>query len=139
MTQNIQEVMTLKPLTLEASASIVDAARAMRERDVGDIIVMDGGAVTGILTDRDIAVRAVADDKDTNSTPVKDVCSASLHYLTPDNSVDDAIEMMRRESVRRLPVLQNGQPVGVVSLGDLAMERDPSSALADISAASSNV
>lgn len=101
-------------------------------------IATDNGTVSGIVTDRDIAVRLVAEDKDPR-TPVAEIISDSeLVTATPDMPLDQAVRLMRSRAVRRLPVVQQGRAVGVLSLGDLAMERDQNSALADISAAEGN-
>ncbi|MGE5135956.1 MAG: CBS domain-containing protein [Gemmatimonadota bacterium] len=101
-------------------------------------IVTDNGTVSGIVTDRDIAVRLVAEDKDPR-TPVAEIISDSeLVTATPDMPLDQAVRLMRSRAVRRLPVVQQGRAVGVLSLGDLAMERDQNSALADISVAEGN-
>ncbi|MDQ4048922.1 MAG: CBS domain-containing protein [Actinomycetota bacterium] len=139
MGRSVNEVMTHDPQIVNAGDTLAEAARVMREADVGPVLVVDdGGAVAGILTDRDIVVRAVADGRDPRSTPVREACSADLVTLTPDGDLDDAARLMREHDVRRLPVVQDGRPVGILSLGDLAVERDSDSALADISAASPN-
>jgi len=128
--------MTRDPRTVNASDTIVDAARVMNESDIGDVIVVDGEEIKCIVTDRDIVVRAVAEGRDPQSTSVSDVCTSSLETIEPDASVDDALRKMREADIRRLPVVRDGRPVGIVSLGDLAVEREPDSTLADISAAS---
>ncbi len=115
--------------------TVKDAAVVMRDSDIGDVIVIEDGQVTGILTDRDIVVRAVAEGRDAESTPVSDICTTGIQAIEPDASVDDALRMMRDDDIRRLPVVKNGRPVGIISLGDLAVEREPDSTLADISAA----
>jgi len=92
--------------------------------------------VTGIVTDRDIVVRGVAEGIDAESTSVSDVCTTGVETIEPDASVDEALSRMREKDIRRLPVAKNGRPVGIISLGDLAVEREPDSTLADISAAS---
>jgi CBS domain-containing protein len=136
MAQTVEEIMTRDPRTVHASDTIVDAARVMRESDIGDVIVMDDGQVTGIVTDRDIVVRGVAEGRDPESTSVSDVCTTGVETIDSEASVDDALGLMREKDIRRLPVAKNGRPVGIVSLGDLAVEREPDSTLADISAAS---
>lgn len=136
--QNIQEVMTRNPMTYPASGTIADAARAMRDNDVGDVLVERDGSVCGIVTDRDIVVRGVAEDCDLNQVSLGDICTETLVTLSPTDSVEDAVRLMRTEALRRLPICDDGKPVGIVSLGDLAVERDPESALADISAARPN-
>ena len=128
--------MTRDPRTVNADDPVVEAARVMRDSDIGDVIVMEDGQVGGIVTDRDIVVRGVADGRDPESTNVSDVCTSGVETIEPEASVDDALRLMREHDIRRLPVVKNGRPVGIVSLGDLAVERDPESTLADISAAS---
>ncbi len=127
--------MTRDPRTVNADDTIVDAARIMRDSDIGDVVVMDDGQVSGIVTDRDIVVRAIAEGRDAD-TPVRDVCTTGVETVDPSASVDDAVRTMEQHDIRRLPVVKNGRPVGILSLGDLAVERDPESTLADISAAS---
>jgi CBS domain-containing protein len=136
MSRTVEEIMTRNPRTVSASDTIVDAARVMNESDIGDVIVVDGEDVRCIVTDRDIVVRAIAEGRDPQSTSVGDVCTQSLETIGPDASVDDALRKMREADIRRLPVVRDGRPVGIVSLGDLAVEREPDSTLADISAAS---
>jgi CBS domain-containing protein len=136
MAQTVEEIMTRDPRTVNASDTIVDAARVMRDNDIGDVIVMEDGQVTGIVTDRDIVVRGVAEGLDPDSTEVREVCTAGVETIEPDASVDDALRRMREKDIRRLPVAKSGRPVGILSLGDLAVEREPDSTLADISAAS---
>jgi CBS domain-containing protein len=136
MGRTIEEIMTRDPRTVDAKATIADAARVMRDSDIGDVVVVEDGQVSGIVTDRDIVIRAVADARDSDSTTVADVCTTGVETIEPDASVDDAVRLMREKDIRRLPVTESGRPVGIVSLGDLAVEREPDSALADISAAS---
>jgi CBS domain-containing protein len=138
MAQSIREVMTADPRTVAADATIEDAAREMSRDDIGAVLVEDKGSVAGILTDRDIVVRAVAEHKDPSSTKVRDVATRDVAALTPDQSVDDAIRIVRENNVRRIPVVQDGRPAGIVSIGDLAIERDTESALADISSEPAN-
>ncbi len=127
--------MTRDPRTVDASDTIADAARVMRDSDIGDVIVMEDGQVSGIVTDRDIVVRGVAEGRD-DSTAVSEVCTTGVETIDPGASLDDALSLMREKDIRRLPVAKNGRPVGIISLGDLAVEREPDSTLADISAAS---
>ena len=136
MARTVEEIMTRDPRTIDASDTIVDAARTMNEADIGDVVVVDNGDVQGIVTDRDIVVRAIAEGRDPQSTSVSDVCTTGIDTIEPSASVDDALRKMREADVRRLPVVQDGRAVGIVSLGDLAVEREPDSTLADISAAS---
>ena len=138
MARRVGEVMTVAPMTIAAQNSVADAARIMREGDVGAVIALDDGGVAGIVTDRGIAVRAVAEGRDPGATRVAEILTPGPATIRSDQTVEEAIELMRERDVRRLPVVEDGQPVGIVSLGDLAVERDPDSALADISAADPN-
>jgi len=138
MAQSVRDVMTANPIALPATSSVVDAARTMRDANIGNVIVVDNGQICGIVTDRDITVRGVAEGKDVSSLKLRDICSQEITTLSPTDSVDDAVRLMREKAVRRLPVVEGGKPVGIVSLGDLAVERDPHSALGNISAAPPN-
>jgi CBS domain-containing protein len=133
MGQQVKDVMTTGPITLDRDASLAEAARVMRDRGIGDVIVVEGDDAEGIVTDRDIVIRGVAEGADPNTTRLGQVVSGDLTSVAPDDPVDRAIELMREKAVRRLPVLEGGKPVGVVSLGDLASQRDAGSVLADIS------
>jgi CBS domain-containing protein len=138
MAQTVADVMTSAVATIGPQDSVAEAARRMTSADVGDVVVVEAGTVRGILTDRDIAVRLVAADKP-GTTPVAEIISETdVATVTPDTPLDQAVTLLRSKAVRRLPVVEDGRPVGVVSLGDLAIERDPDSALADISAARGN-
>jgi CBS domain-containing protein len=135
MGQQVKEVMTAGPITLDRDASLAEAARVMRDRGIGDVIVVEGDDAAGIVTDRDIVIRGVAEGADPNRTRLGQVVSGDLTSVAPDDPVERAIELMREKAVRRLPVLEGGKPVGVVSLGDLAIQQDEGSVLADISVA----
>jgi CBS domain-containing protein len=132
MPEKVSEVMTHDPRTVMPSATLTEVARIMRDDDIGAVVVTENGAAAGLVTDRDIVVRAVADGRDPNSTSVAEVASRDLRTLTPDQNLEDAIALMRDWDVRRVVVVRDGRPVGIVSLGDLAIERDPDSVLADI-------
>jgi CBS domain-containing protein len=138
MAQTVREIMTENPVTLPRSASISEAAKRMRDDDIGDVIVMDDGDMCGLVTDRDIVVRAVAEGADPQFTKVDEICTHELVTVGPDDSLQQAVRLMRERAVRRVPVVDGGRPVGIVSLGDLAIELDERSGLADISAAESN-
>jgi CBS domain-containing protein len=138
VSQLVQDVMTADPITVEAGAPIAEAAQKMREADVGPIIVMEGGEVCGIVTDRDIAIRAVAEGMDPTKTKVADICSKEVATLSPRDKVGMAIDLMEKIAVRRLPVVDDHKPVGILSLGDLALQRDPESTLGRISGAPPN-
>lgn len=134
MAQMVREIMTADPATVPAQAPVAEAARLMREQDIGDVLVTDQGKLCGVVTDRDIAVRIVADQRP-SGTATAEVCTKETVTCSPSDDVDRAVALMREHAVRRLPVVDEGRLVGVVSLGDLAIERDQRSALADISAA----
>jgi len=136
--QSIGEIMARNIVTLEPSTSVSEAAREMRDNDTGAVIISDGNEISGLLTDRDIVVRAIAEGRNPDDISAGDICSSDLVTLNPNSTIDDAVSAMRKANVRRLPVIENGTPVGVISLGDLAIERDEESALADISSASPN-
>ncbi|MEZ5133901.1 MAG: CBS domain-containing protein [Acidimicrobiales bacterium] len=132
----IQDLMTTDLCALSPQATLAEAAGTMRDRDVGDVLVIDdAGELRGIVTDRDITVRATADGRDPTATQLGDVCTDALVTVAVDDAVDDAVRSMREHAVRRLPVVDDdGTPIGMISIGDLARSEDPSSALADISA-----
>ena len=138
MAQQIRELMTPNPVALPGTASVHEAARAMRDADIGDVIVIENNQVCGIVTDRDIVVRTLAEARDPATTTLADICSHALLTVSPTDSVEEAVQLMRTHAIRRLPVVEGGQPVGIVSLGDLAVERDPGSALGDISSTPPN-
>jgi CBS domain-containing protein len=136
MAETIRDVMTSDVRTCSADSTLIDAATIMRQDDIGDVLVVkEDGTLCGIITDRDIVVRALADGRDPTTTRIDDVCTHDLVSVAPDSWIGEAVELMTRHAVRRLPVTDGGKLVGVVSIGDLAMDRDPASALAEISAA----
>jgi CBS domain-containing protein len=134
----VRDVMMTNPLSVDAGVSIRQAAEVMRDNDIGDVLVVGDGSLRGIVTDRDIVVRALADGRQPDATPVADVCSPKLTVVDAQAEVDEAADIMGRHAVRRLPVVENNEVVGIVSLGDLARRREPESALSDISAAPPN-
>jgi CBS domain-containing protein len=138
MAERIRDLMTPDPATLPPTATLVDAAATMRDYGIGDVLVTENDRLVGVVTDRDIVVRGVADALPAESTPLSTVCSRDVVSLEPDASVDDAIRLMQERALRRVPIVEGDRPVGVVSIGDLAVERDPDSALGSISAAPDN-
>jgi CBS domain-containing protein len=136
--RTVAEMMTRDPIALPQTASVFDAAQKMLEASIGNVVVLDGQQVCGIVTDRDIVVRAVAADRDPRSTELGDICSRELTTLSPEDNVGTAVQLMREHAVRRLPVVKDGRPIGILTLGDLAIEEDSDSALADVSAAPPN-
>ncbi len=138
MEQKIRDIMTTPALCLDASQSVSEAAKYMRENDVGDVLVTRNGQLCGIVTDRDIVVRCIAPGEDPDEMRIEEICSRQLTTLSPEDAVETAVEQMREKAVRRIPVVDEDRLLGIVSLGDLARERDPRSALGAISSASAN-
>jgi CBS domain-containing protein len=138
MAQTVRDIMTSDPLAVSPDTTVDQVARLMRDNDTGAILVTEGDRVRGIVTDRDIAVRCVAEAMDPTSTAVSRIATMDVVTISPDSNVEDAIRMMREQAIRRIPVVENGRAVGILSIGDLAIERDSQSALADISAARQN-
>ncbi len=133
----VKDVMSEDPQSVEPGDSIEDAAKKMKEADTGALLVVDGDELKGIVTDRDIVVNAIAEGN--TDASVEDVATTDTTTIEPDASLGDAIQLMRENKIRRLPVVgDNGEPVGIVSLGDLAIEADDDSALKEISAAEPN-
>lgn len=139
MGQMIRDIMTTNPITLGADSTLQEAAHVMRDSDIGSILVVEDGArLCGIVTDRDIVVRGLGEDRDPKTTTLREVCSQALAHLTPDDEVAHAIKLMGKKGIRRIPVMEGERAVGVVSLGDLALARDQDSALGGISAREPN-
>jgi CBS domain-containing protein len=134
MAQKVREVMTGPPHTLHPQQTLTDAAHIMRDQGVGSVLVIADETLKGLVTDRDIVVRGIAKGLDPNNTPVAEIVSADPITVGADDDADTAVQRMREAAVRRLPVVEDGRPVGILSIGDLAIERDEGSALADISA-----
>lgn len=138
MGTQVRSLMTAPPRLLPGTTSVVEAAEHMGQEGIGDVLVaLDGGSF-GILTDRDVAVRVVAEGRDPAATEAARVCSREVATLAPDAEADEAVRLMRERAVRRLPVVEDGRCVGIVSLGDLAVQLDRDSALAEVSAAPAN-
>jgi CBS domain-containing protein len=134
MQQKIANVMTLAPVTVPLTAPIRAAAALMRDAQVGDVLVVDGERLIGIVTDRDLVVRGLAEGADPDIVSVAEVATASPVTVGPQDDPAEAVALMRRHGVRRVPVVEEGVAVGVVSIGDLAQDRDGTSVLAAISA-----
>lgn len=134
MTRKVREIMSAAPACMAASESVSAAAKAMKERGIGTVLVLSGGRLAGLVTGRDIAIRVLAENRDPLTTRLDDICSSELAVLSPDDAVETATRIVRDRAVRRLPVMADGTPVGVVSIGDLALDKDEGSALSQISA-----
>src|SRR3954453_3516833 len=135
----VQEVMTANPRRVSVDEPILAVAQVMRDEDIGSVIVTDADQVRGVVTDRDLVVRVLAEGLDP-ATETVDTVYSGRDLVTVDVStpIEEAVRLMRGHAVRRLPVVDQGRAIGVVSLGDLAIVRDEDSALADISAAEPN-
>lgn len=138
MAQKIRDVMTPDPVTCDVDDTVMAAARAMKAYAIGDVLVLDGGRICGLVTDRDLVVRVIAEGRDASATPLREVCSREVATLEPDDDADRAVRLMTQRAIRRVPIVERGGVVGVVSIGDLAMVRDAHSALATLSAAPPN-
>ena len=137
--RTVREVMSATAETVTPETTLADAAKVMERADIGDVLIVDGtGQLRGIVTDRDIAIRAVAEGRDPNTTPVEEIMTPTVETISSSATVREAIETMRRHDIRRLPVVDGGSPIGVVSLGDLAMSPGSQSVLADLSTAPPN-
>ena len=132
MNAKVRDVMTPGPIGVDYYQSIGEAARIMRDWGIGAVLVVSDQALHGLVTDRDLVVRAVAESKGPDE-PVGPLSSGDLVGVDADDDAAVAARLMREHAVRRLPVIEDGQVTGVVSLGDLALQDDPASALAELS------
>jgi CBS domain-containing protein len=122
MAKSVRDAMTQDPRSIGASASVVEAARLMREQHIGSLPVTEDERLVGMITDRDITTRVVAESATPETTSVGDVYSRALISVQPDDGLDDALQLMARHQVRRLPVVENGRLVGVVAQADIALK-----------------
>ncbi|MGE0870719.1 MAG: CBS domain-containing protein [Kofleriaceae bacterium] len=139
MTHTIEEVMTKNVHCVTKDTNLRDVARLMHDRNIGDVLVTNrDGTLYGIATDRDLVVRGLATQRDVDKMQVAEICSNSLADVAPEASIEDAVQLMRNRAIRRIPVVRDGKPIGIVSMGDIARVLDPISALAQISRADPN-
>jgi len=132
----VKELMTQDPATLGPNATIGEAATLMKQEDCGSIPIVDDGRLVGIVTDRDIVVRAIAAGKEPKRTRISEIMSADPITVRPDDSVDEAEQAMRERQVRRLPVVEDGRLVGIIVTAQLARnesERETGETIKDIS------
>ena len=135
--REVRQVMTAAPDAVRLTSTLQEASRIMKDKDIGDVLVEDAkGQLSGIITDRDLAIRAIAEGADPTTTKVSTVYTKDITTLAPTDTVQDAMGKMRANDVRRLPVVEGGKAIGIVSLGDISVETAPNSLLADISTAS---
>ncbi|MGI5419815.1 CBS domain-containing protein [Actinomadura luteofluorescens] len=140
MATKVRDIMTGSPTSVSPELDIVTVARAMRDEQIGAVLVAEGDDLKGVVTDRDLVVRGLAAGGDPAQVKIGGIASKVTATVRPDDSTEKAAQIMRERSVRRLPVLENGRPVGIVSIRDLASGasgEDAASALADIGAARS--
>ena len=130
----VGEFMTTRLVTMDVNETLAAAAREMRDSAIGDVVVTEGDGVTGIVTDRDITVRGVAERLDPDTATLSQITTTDVVTVSQYDDAVAAADLMRTYAVRRLPVIDNGRLIGLVSIGDLAVEREPQSVLADISA-----
>jgi CBS domain-containing protein len=121
MAKSVRDAMTGDPRSIGATASVVEAARLMREEHIGSLPITDGEKLVGMITDRDITTRVVAEAADPNMTSVEGVYSRDLISVEPDNDLQEALQLMARHQVRRLPVVENDRLVGIVAQADIAL------------------
>ena len=121
MAKSVRDAMTENPRSIGASATVVEAARLMREQHIGSLPITDGEQLVGLITDRDITTRVVAEAADPKMTSVGDVVSRDLISVEPDEDLEEAVQLMASHQVRRLPVVENGRLVGIVAQADVAL------------------
>ena len=136
--RKMRDIMSPAPICMAPGESVFAAAKAMRQYGIGTVLVLTDGKLSGLVTDRDIMVQVLAENRDPLTTRIGDICSSELAVLGPDDDVEQATRLVRDRAVRRIPVLADGIPVGVVSIGDLALDQDAASALSGVSPASPN-
>ncbi|HEX2045655.1 MAG TPA: CBS domain-containing protein, partial [Gaiellaceae bacterium] len=119
MTQ-IRDLMTENPASCERGTSVAEVAKVMAREDVGPVPVVEGGKLVGVVTDRDLVVRVLAEGRDPESTTAGEVASSEVVTVSPDDSLDEALQLLARHQVRRLPVVENDRLVGIVAQADVA-------------------
>jgi CBS domain-containing protein len=120
MGTSIKEVMSSDVRTCEPDATVVDVAKVMAKEDVGPIPVVEGGRLVGLVTDRDLVVRVLAEGKDPKTTKVGEIASRDLVTVSPDEDLDQALKLLAQHQVRRLPVVEGDRVVGIVAQADVA-------------------
>jgi CBS domain-containing protein len=125
VTKTMRDIMSAAPVCMAPGDSVFAAARAMRRHATGTVLVLAGGRLRGLVTDRDIALLVLAENRDPRTMMIGDICDGEVATLGPDDDLDEARRLVLEYAVRRIPVLENGAPVGVVSVGDLALEAAP--------------
>lgn len=126
MAQRVRDIMTENPVSVRPDSPVVEAARLMASEDVGSLPVVDGDRLVGVVTDRDITVRVVAEGRDAGATTVGDIASSDPVTVEPDSDLDEALREMARNQVRRIPVVEGDRLVGIVAQADVARETSDS-------------
>jgi CBS domain-containing protein len=124
MAKSVRDAMTADPRSIGASASVVEAARLMREQHIGSLPVTEDDRLVGMITDRDITTRVVAEGAVPETMSVGDVYSRDLISVEPNNDLEEALQLMGRHQVRRLAVVENGRLVGMVAQADIALKEN---------------
>jgi len=138
MDTKVRDIMTPDPVGVYYEQTVAEAARVMRDAGVGAVLVVSGESLSGMVTDRDLVIRGLAEGAGADS-PVGPLCSEKLVGVDANADLADAERLIREHAVRRLPVIDSGQIVGMVSLADLAASAEPESLLAAVSRARANV
>ncbi len=134
MTRKMRDIMSPAPVCMASGESVAAAARAMKEHDTGTVLVLSNGRLSGLVTERDIMVRVLAENRDPLTMLVGDICSGELAVLGPDDEVEQAARLVRERAVRRIPILADGTAVGMVYIGDLALDAGEPSTLTALAA-----
>lgn len=138
MARKVRDIMSPAPVRMASTESVFAAARAMEEHGTGTVLVVSGGRLSGLVTDRDITMLVLAESRDPLTTRLSEMCTGEPVVLGPDDGVDRAAWLLHDRAVRRVPVLADGTPVGVVSAGDLVVPAEESPLLSGVSAAPAN-
>jgi len=138
MADKARDIMSTRIVFIDSKGTLADAARLMRENNIGDVLIIQDDQVRGILTDRDIVVRGIAAGHEPTATPAMDIASENVASVSPDDEVETVKETMARHAVRRVPVIDKSKVVGIVSIGDLVKKEAPESTLGKVSEAPPN-
>lgn len=136
MTRKLRDIMSPAPVCMAPTDTVSAAAKAMKEQGVGTALVLAAGRLSGLVTERDITVRVLAENRDPLTTCIGEICIGQVAVLSPDDDVTQAEQLIRERAVRRIPILADGIPVGVPSVGDLALEKGERQVLSGVPAAS---
>ncbi len=124
MAKSVRDTMTENPRSIGASASVVEAARLMRDEHIGSLPVTEDKRLVGMITDRDVTTRVVAEGAVPETMSVEDVYSRDVISVEPNNDLEEALQLMARHQIRRLPVVENGRLVGMVAQADIALKEN---------------